>query len=305
LYSTLADALDEQGQHRQALGTYDRAMAILDRSGRGETMSRGIIQHDHAVTLMNLGEVAAAESSLHDFLERLRRSDSTGDMPAQPLIHYAHAALFESHTDSAAKYFAVLASQGVSQHNTYWEGRGLFGLAQAQLRLGDIAGARRSTARFDQIAATGKVRFSSDDQVTDSRMLHALLALHTGDTAAAHDLVVQMLRSNGYFNGKRRKIFHSALILAAETAIALGHPSEALGYARDARLKAALDSLTETRSAYVGEARLVTARAMLASGDTSGARTELARSVVELRNGVGAEHPRTREAEGLMSALQR
>jgi eukaryotic-like serine/threonine-protein kinase len=305
LYSTLADALDEQGQHRQALGTYDRAMAILDRSGRGETMSRGIIQHDRAVTLMNLGEVAAAESSLHDFLERLRRSDSTGDMPAQPLIHYAHAALFESHTDSAAKYFAVLASQGVSQHNTYWEGRGLFGLAQAQLRLGDIAGARRSTARFDQIAATGKVRFSSDDQVTDSRMLHALLALHTGDTAAAHDLVVQMLRSNGYFNGKRRKIFHSALILAAETAIALGHPSEALGYARDARLKAALDSLTETRSAYVGQTRLVEARAMLASGDTSGARAELARSVVELRDGAGAEHPLTREAEGLMSALQR
>jgi tetratricopeptide (TPR) repeat protein len=303
LFSSLGDALDEAGQHRQSLGTYDRAMSILDSSGRGETMTRAIIQHDRAVTLLNLGEVAAAERSLHDFLERMKRSDPTGDLPAQPLIHYAHAALFERHADSAAKYFAVLASQGVSQHNTYWEGRGLFGLAQAQLRLGDISGARRSTERFDQIAA--RMKFSSDDQVTDSRMLHALLALPAGDTATAHTLVVQMLRSNGYFDGKRKRIFHSALMLAAETALALGHPSEALGYARDARVKAALDSLTETRSAYVGEARLVEARAVLASGDTSGARAALARSVVALRNGAGAGHPRTREAEKWIAALQR
>jgi len=303
LFSSLADALDERGEHRQSIATYDSAMSILDRTGRGETMTRAILQHDRAVTLIGLGEVAAAERSLHDFLERMRRSDPTGDIPAQPLIHYAHAALFEREADSAAKYFSILVNQGVSEHNTYWEGRGLFGLVQAQIQLGDIPGAKRSAARFDQIAA--KMRFSSDDQVTDSRMLHALFALSAGDTVTGHTLLVQMLRSNGYFNGTRRKTFHSALILAAQAALALGAPGEALGYARDARKKAALDSLTDTRSAYVGEARLVEARAMLASGDTSGARTELAHAVVELRNGAGAGNPRTRQAETLIAALQR
>jgi serine/threonine-protein kinase len=304
LFSSLADALDEQGQHRPSLATYDSAMAILDRSGRGETMTRAILQHDRAVTLMNLGEVASAERSLHDLLERVRRSDPAGDIPAQPLIHYAHAALFEGHADSAAKYFAMLASQGVAQKNTYWEGRGLFGLVQAQLQLGDVAAARRTTTRFDQIAAH-QTTWNSDDQVMDRRMLHALLELQAGDTASAHELIVQVLRSNGYVNGTSRKIFRSALILAAETALALGHPSEAVGYARDARVKAALDSLTEMRSAYVGEARLVEARAILASGDTSGARAEFARSVVALRNGAGAEHPRTREAGMSVAALRR
>ncbi|HWG34072.1 MAG TPA: protein kinase, partial [Gemmatimonadaceae bacterium] len=304
LFSSLADALDEQGQHRAALATYDSAMTVLDRSGRGETMSRTILQHDRAVSLMSLGEVAAAERSLHDLLERMKRSDPGGDLPSQPLIHYAHAALFEDHADSAVKYFGLLASQAASEKNTYWEGRGLFGLAQAQLQLGDISGARSTTARFDRIAA-GQMKFSSDDQVTDSRMLHAMLALRNGDTAGAHTLVVQMLRSNGYFNGTRRSTFHAALILAAETALALGHPSEALGYARDARAKATLDSLTETRSAYVGEAGLIEARAMLASGDTSRARAELARSVVALRNGAGGEHPRMRQAVELMGTLQR
>jgi tetratricopeptide (TPR) repeat protein len=304
LFSSLADALDQQGEHRQALATYDSAMAIFDRTGRGETMARAIVQHDYAVSLIDLGETVAAEQSLHGLLQTMKRSDPTGELPSQPLIHYAHAALFEGHADSAAKYFALLASQAVMDHNTYWEGRGLFGLAQAQLRLGNLSGARQTTVRFDQISAH-RTTWSSDDQVTDPRMLAALLAMSAGDTTGAHTLVVQVLRSNGYFDGKRRKIFYSALILAAEIALKLGHPEEALGYARDARKKATLDSLTETRSAYVGGARLVEARALLAKGDSSDARASVARSVVELRNGAGADHPRTREAGALLAALQR
>jgi len=302
LFSSLADALDEQGRHRAAVATYKNEMAILDRSGRGETMTRAILQHDYAVSLIDLGEMAVAERSLHDVVERMQRSDSTGEIPTQPLIHYAHAALFDGHADSAAKYFALLAAQAADDHDAYWEGRGLFGLAQAQLRLGDLAGARRSAARFDLLAAHLKV-WSSDDQVTDPRMLAALLARSAGDITTAHALVVQLLRSKGYFDGKRKKTFHSALILASETALASGHPAEALGYAHEARVQATLDSLTETRSAYVGEAGLAEARALLASGDSAGARTLLARSVVALRNGLDAGHFRTREAGEVLAAL--
>ena len=171
------------------------------------------------------------------------------------------------------------------------------------MRLGDISGARRSAERFDRIAAH-RPRWSSDDQLTDPRVLAALLALPAGDTARAHDLVVQALTSAGYFSGKRRKIFRSSLILAAETALALRHPAEALRYARDARAVVTLDSLTETRSAYVGEARLVEARALLASGDSAGARSTLARSVEALRTGAGPAHPLTREAERLLATLR-
>lgn len=97
------------------------------------------------------------------------------------------------------------------------------------------------------------------------------------------------------FDGKQRKIFRSALVLAAETSLVLGHPAEALGYLRDVHAKAAVDSLAQTRSAYVGEARLVEARALLVTGDTSSARATLASSVIALRNGAGPGHPRTLE----------
>jgi serine/threonine-protein kinase len=302
LFSSLAEALDDQGKHRDALATYRNAMGILDQSGRGETMTRGVFQHNFAVTLMELGEVAAGENSLHGLIERVERSDPAAPVPAQPLIHYAHAALFERHADSARKYFALLASQAVQEKNTYWEGRALFGLTQAELQLGDTAGARRTAARFDQIAARMNIR-STDDQVTDPRVLDALFALTRGDPATAHDLVVQVLRSNDYFGSTRKKIFHSTLMLAAETALTLGKPAEARGYARDARVKATLDSLTETRSALVGEASLMEARALLASGDSLRARETIARSVIALRNGAGVAHPLTREAEALSRTL--
>lgn len=117
--------------------------------------------------------------------------------------------------------------------------------------------------------------------------------------------MVEALRSAGYFAGKRRAVFRSALILAAEAALASGKPGNALHFARDARSLATRDSLTETRSAYVGEARLVEARALLAGGDTAAARTTLDQAVVGLRTGAGDGHPRTREAAALLASLSR
>ncbi|MEO9224899.1 MAG: hypothetical protein ABI328_00810, partial [Gemmatimonadaceae bacterium] len=286
-----------------ALATYRNALAILDTSGRGETMTRTIMQHDYSVSLMALGEVAVAESSFHGIIARLARSDPDAPIPSQPLIHYAHAALFEHHADSAAKYFGILARQAAKEKNNYWQARAVFGLAQAQLQLGDLAHAEESIMRFRRITAKTNVR-SSDDQITDVRILDALFALVGGDTARGHDLVVAALHSNGQGAGVHRKTFHSALVLATETALALGEPAEALGYAHDARVQATLDSVTESRSAFVGEAMLLEARALLAGGDSARARTEVARSVIALRNGAGAAHPRTREAERLAVALR-
>ena len=95
------------------------------------------------------------------------------------------------------------------------------------------------------------------------------------------------------------------LILAAEAALDAGAAGEALEYARAARGIAASDSLTETRSAYVGEARLLEGRALLATGDSAGARAALARAVVALSAGAGAGHARTVEARTLQNALRR
>ena len=300
MIATLAYSLDREGRPREALPIYARVAAILDSTGRGETISRAIVDHDMANTLEELGESASAERLFHESLARIMRSDSTAPLPTQPLIHYAHAALFDEHLDSAEKYFAMLARQSREGNNPYWEGRALFGLAQAQLRLGQTAAARRSVQRFHQIRPQGHIG-QVDDEITDERMLAAWLAIAARDSAGANRLAVEVLRANGYFDGTRRRIFHSTLILAAETALELGDADGALRYAQSARETATSDSLSTRRSALVGEARLLEGRARLALGDTAAARTDFRLALDALRYGAGADHPRAIEAAKLGS----
>jgi eukaryotic-like serine/threonine-protein kinase len=303
MLSTSADALYTEGRHREALDAMRRGIAIADQTGRGETLTQATLRHDLGDMLRGMGQTAQAEVVLHDALVQVARSDPSGRIPEQPLIHYAHAALFQGDADSAAKYFALLADQAVHDHNSYWHGRALFGLALAQLQLGKLADAQRSAATLKTIEEHLAIR-SVDDQITDSRIIDARLAMARHDAAAARTDVEDVLRDQGYFDGKRRRVFHAALVLAAEAALSLHEPTAALRYARDARDVSALDSATVPRDAFVGEAQVVEARALLATGDTVSARQALDSAVTELRAGAGNAEARSVEAARLLAALR-
>ncbi len=304
LLSTLAGSLDRQGHHREAVAAYLHAMAAMDSSGNGETMDRAIAEHDLGVSLNDLGQTADAERLLHDVLLRIERSDPTAHRPSQPLIHYAQTAYFNGNSDSAEKYFSLLAAQATQEHSSYWAGRALFGLAQAQVQRGEIADARKTMARFQLLAVNPKLS-NTDDHIVDGRILDARLALASGDAGAAYADATAALRARKYFEGARRMTLRAALILASQAALASQQPDSALHFARDAKAIATLDSLAGTHSAFVGEARLAEGRALLAGGDTAGARATIERALVALRNGAGGEHPLVREVETLLSSLRR
>jgi serine/threonine protein kinase/Tfp pilus assembly protein PilF len=304
LLSTLATSLDRQGHHRDADVEYRRALFLMDSAGGGETMDRAIVEHDYAVTLSGLGETATAEALLRDVLSRIARSDPTAHLPSQPLIHYAQVAYDNRSSDSAEKYFGILAAQAAQEHNSYWEGRALFGLAQAQMQKGKMSEAKRTVERFRVISGLPQLK-NTDDHIVDSRILDARIAMASGDAALAYARATDALRAHGYVEGTRKSTFRAALILAAGAALGAQLPDSALRFARDARTIAALDSLADTHSAYVGEARLAEGRALLARGDSTAARATLERALVALRAGAGAGHPLVRETESLLSALRR
>ncbi len=211
----------------------------------------------------------------------------------------------QGHADSSRKYFGMVVAQGVRDTSLYWEGRGLFGLARADVRLGRLAEARRAKARLEQIIAIYPKVQNTDDQVPDGQVLAGWLALAEGDAAAAKAAFLGALKANGYFEGKRKKRLRPVVLLAAESALSLGQIEEALRLAREARAIAAVDSLTVSRSGAVGEARLIEAEALLASGDSAAGRAAAAEALAALRFGAGAGHPRTRQAEGLAAAIER
>ena len=302
LLGNFADALDEDGRHRDAILVHHRVNALLDSAGLGTTMTAVINEHDMALALFKLGETAEGERLLLDVAARSAESDPNGHLPPQALIHVAHAALFQQHYDTAIKYFGLLAAQGVSDKSRYWQGRALFGLAEAQIGAGHLADAERTMATFRPISTNPKLQ-SSDDQLVDYRVLAARLALANGDPTMARRELTPALETAGYFRGNRREILRSALILAADLALRTGDPAAAAVFARDARAVATRDTLSLTRSAFVGEARLFEARGQLASGDTPAAHTTLVQAVGGLETGAGVEHPRAREARALLSRL--
>ncbi len=302
LLGDYADALDEDGRHRDAISVHHRVNALLDSAGLGTTMTSVINEHDMALVLFKLGETAEGERLLLNVVARSAESDPSGHLPPQALIHVAHAALFQQHYDTAIKYFGMLEAQGVSDRSTYWQGRALFGLAEAQIGQGRLADAGRTMATFRPISTNPKLQ-SSDDQLVDYRVLESQLALANGDPAMARRELTPALETAGYFRGKRKEIFRSALILAADLALRTGDPAAAAVFARDARSIATRDTLSLTRSAFVGESRLFEARSQLASGETADARTTLAQAVIGLQTGAGVDHPRAREARALLSGL--
>jgi serine/threonine-protein kinase len=302
LLATLAASLDRQGHHREAVATYLHAIAAMDSAGSGETMDRAITEHDLGVSLNDLGQTAEAERLLHDVLVRIARSDPAAHLPSQPLIHYAQVAYFNGNSDSAEKYFSLLAAQARQEHSGYWEGRALFGVAQAQLQRGDVTGAKHTIERFRPLSSNTKLG-STDDHIVDERILDARLALLSNDAAAAFGQVSDALRARKYYDGARKTTFRAALILASESALAAGEPDSALRLAGDARTIATLDSLADVRSAYVGEARLAEARAFVAKGDSASGRVALDRALVALRGGAGAGHPLAHEAAALRARI--
>jgi hypothetical protein len=302
LLAALAYTRDRQKRSREAVTLYAHAVALMDSTGRGETMARAIIEHDMALALVELGEVAAADRTLRDVVARVERSDPGGHLPNQLLIHSAEAALQAAHPDSAARSFAALLRQAEADSNRYWQARALFGLARAQLDGGRVADARLTTERFRRVADAVPVQ-KTDDVVVTTHALDARLAQLAGDATGAHRHAIDALRFADWFGGKRRRTLHTTLALAAETALGIGASSEALGYANAAVALATRDSADDRRSARVGIGRLLAARARLAGGDSTGARLEVARALTALSAAAGPAHPRTREAARLVAAL--
>jgi serine/threonine-protein kinase len=303
LLSALAWGLQTEDRTREATAIQRRAISVMDSAGRQGSADYNVLRHNLGVTLFKLGETAEAERILHEVVQVAERMDPDGRVSWQPAIHYAEAALTKGDSRSALEHFDRVIAQAIRDTSLYWEGRGLFGAARAQIQLGRLAEARRAKVRLEQIISLHPQVKGTDDQVPDGRTLDGWLAMAEGDTAAAQASFMASLRANGYFEGERQQRLRPVVLLAGECALALGDPQESLKLARQALAIATIDSLSLHRSAAVGEALLLEARALQATGDRGGAREAARRALIALRSGAGAGHSRTREAQAVVAAL--
>ena len=296
----VANARENQKRRREALAIYQRLAAMMDSTGRGQTLYRNIIRNNVGIALSNLGEMTAAEPILRETLETFRRSDPGGDVHPAILINYCRTVLFLRQLDTAEVWYNHLFTRAAARKDTEMAADGAYGLAEVELARGRLDEAARWVGEERRARGLGPA-----SQTGMGLALEGELAHRRGDVRAANAHFRDALRGMGYFDGARIYQMRSVLIRGAEAARDGGDPARAAEYARAAADIATSDSLSETRSAYVGEARLIEGTALVALGDSAAARAVVSRALRALASGVGPNHPRTLEAERLLAGLSR
>jgi len=298
--NTLANALENLKRRREALAMYERIATVLDSSGRGSSAMRNPIRNNIGIALSNMGEMTAAAPILRETVREFQRTNSDGFVHPAILINYCRTMLFMRQLDTAGTWYGRLFDQSAARNDAAMQAEGAQGMADVELARGNVAEAARWVAEYGKHNARRQ-----PPQTSGTLVLEAQLARARGDLPAASAGFTAALRSLGYDDGKRTYQMRAILVSGADVALAGGSPVKAIEYARAAADIATSDSLSESRSAYVGEARLLEGKALLARGDTTAAQATLARSVAALQYGLGAADARSREAEATLASLRR
>ncbi|HEX6065341.1 MAG TPA: serine/threonine-protein kinase [Longimicrobiales bacterium] len=289
----LASALRAAGRTREATMYQRRIVSELDTTGYRGTYILANAFSFLSSALSELGELAAVDSALAALMtnqEAVYGADANG------VLNFL--------VGNTKLRMGELASADVwltrAQRDTTEGAGGLQvwlppALTQLHLEQGRLAHARAAlktlptgtlTRRANAAWYGAWLRYAEGDRQGALVMLEDSLRALTGDEPPRPPLAMPY-------------------IFAAEWRLAQSDARAADSLALLARTAAAVDSLALQRSAYVGRAEFVRARARLALSDKAGARNAADRAVIALTNGYGRNSAYSRAAYALRDSIPR
>jgi len=294
----LSAMLRSAGRTREAVPYVRRTLAELEASGYGETRQFANAATFLAGTLWELGELAASDSLLAQLV--VAREAVHGAGGVQPLLAfmYGQGKLRLGALDSADRWLRQAARDTTA--DAWWTSSWLpTALTQLRIEQGRLHDAQAVSARLPR---------DTPGQRATNAMLLATLRRARGDSAGAATLLERSLEgalAEVSADGARSlPQFVLPFVTAADWRLAAGDARGADSLARLARRAATGDALTRSRSALVGRADLLGARALRALGDVAGARETAERATVSLANGYGPANAWTTAARALRDSLR-
>jgi serine/threonine protein kinase len=279
---------------REALDLNIQTSAALDRNGRGGTIAHVTVTQNRASLLYRLGEVRRAQEV---GLEALRRAQALrAGQPATPAQAVAYSITLNrlGQTGQAIDLLSGARERAQALGNEFWGAYANFHLGRSFLIAGKLDQAQAPLDEARRIWNAHEV--ANTDRLADLTRTLAELELARGNTTAAAGLINDALTRFNYPRDTRGNGIAAALICASRVYLKSGDADKAVSYG-EAGVKVAEGIARDPReSADVGEALLVLAAVRRAKDDAPGARALLGRSADSLKNGLGAEHPLTREA---------
>jgi serine/threonine-protein kinase len=288
---------EEHRSAREAARLYARAAAVMDSIGYGETFPAiGILSNSYNAQI-SLGNIVAALAATR---EAARRVELANPGSTHPVVAFQHAAalLNAGQPDSAIHWYQRVVAAAGAQGMRDVARRGWIGIGRSAARVGDLPVAHRA---LDSVLAINRELKRPTQR--DSLFLSASIHMARDESALALTAFQGVLRADGFYAGKRSEGMRPALLEASQAALLAGQADTALMLAEAGEKLAAVDSLAQSESAFVGEARLREAKALRELGRVAEARARLGEALAALVTGAGEENPRTDEARALQKEL--
>jgi len=298
--SARSDHLRAMGRVREAIELGRSTKQGLEALGlTGSTLAT--MATSNLVTLLSQsGERREALAISREVLERMRQADPGAGI--HPTIGFNHATelTLSGANDSARTWYQAVAAAARDKSLVEIERRALMGVARTNARLNDVVAARRAFTRMLVLAhQQGRA------VERESLFVAASIALAEHDTAAAASAFEQVLGIDGFFDGKRTRTSRAPLLDLTRITLAGGRYAEALDLALALRQLDLVDSLAAVRSADVGQADLLAARAYLGLGRRDSALVHARVAVTALTAGLGLAGPFTQESVEFLRSLER
>jgi eukaryotic-like serine/threonine-protein kinase len=296
LFSWLSSFNHAAGRQRVAHRYHEQELALVAQHARGRTVAGAMTPIALADSWNTLGE---SRKSVDLFQRSLDQSDALNLHPTSA-IYYGHALSVVGRHDEALQ----LIDRGIAHATRLGSDRyRLTGELERAMALARAGRGDESRAALVPMWAMLETADGDAQQYAMAFTCEAEILLADRRLDDAEAAATQALTRLGYPQNPLGSAPGVALTLRSRIRAAAGRPDDAIQDARAAAKMLDADVVDSTQSATVGGARLALAQAELANDDLDAARRDAARAAESLRNGLGANHPSTREAEHLLERL--
>ena len=297
LLSFLGDVQRQRGDLAASYGTTKKLQRLDEQLGRSDTVDYLVERHNEAVALSAFGEFVEARKVLDKVVARWSSVAGGEAMPAYVLHSRGVLALRFGALQDAERDLAVAAAQSRARGAIDRALRFELSLARARIELGQFDEADRLLQEIERAISTSAARSAVRPAVTRAELL-----LARGMLPQAVQAIEAELDATRMPVAKDSLGLAAALLVAARIELAMARADSARSYASLALAMSERLARDPSKSAYVGEALLVLARAQGLLGDGSASIQAAKRAALSLENGLGTEHRMTREALSLAGA---
>lgn len=298
MMNQLTNLYHNQGEGQLALTVNKKLLELMEETGRGETVGYLINSLNRSVFLQSMGEFRSALEIREGLLGRVRELQQVGQAPISFLSFYASSLMHLGQYDEALAIGIEAYEAAQAAGNESWAAQDELQLGRILMRMGRF---EQAEGYLDSAESTFRRASTSNDRLIQAVVLaRASVLLGRGDRAGAGGMVEAELARLDYPNQRIAPGLGSALRIGAKIALANEDAATAEAYASDYHDIAVQAARDEKLSANVGYALLLRAKARLLLDKEAAARDDLRLARDALANGLGPEHPDTRESGRLL-----